>query len=415
MERINNNPLLKANLPRSKTLRLGMNTLTRIVLCAYFILSIFEPYLNGMIGSLMKYYILIVITVILIKAKGRIQLQLISKAYIVWLLFKIVSSLWSTNIATVKLYFISQIGMVLFLVVLFSEPVDKKTIEWIIVCYWLSSAVLGLMSIFMSRSYMGVYSLRQVIVVAGVEIDPNNQAALLLVGIGISLVQIFFEKKYIIPAIIILLINSYGTFITGSRGGLVTIFAATLFVVMLPNKKQKISQTIGRALFVIIVFIGIMTIAQRFVSSNTYNRLFSFDGYLAGSGRSVLWRLIWEEYTRDLIRILFGTGWGSYSRIVQIGATGSAHNTFLTILSDVGLIGFLLFIVPLWEMLKSMIQQRQQLPIMLIIVQFIPAFFLDSIHKRFFWNAIFILGLYYFSSKKETTGLKNKDEDTSSD
>ena len=337
------------------------------------------------------------IGLIIFQSRGKIKLHPISKAFAIWLVFKIISILWSTNIATVRLYFISQVGMVLFLIVLLANPIDKLTLEWIKTVYWLSSAILGLLSIFSSRSYLGSIAVRQVVVIFGVGIDPNNQAALLLIGIGISLVHIFYEKKYIILSVVVFLVNSFGTFLTGSRAGFLTIILSILFIVFLPSKKQKVSTIIIKILLVLFAFAGILFIAQRFLNINIYNRLFSFDDYTGGSGRITLWRMIFEEYIKDPARILFGLGWGSYSKIVQIGETGSAHNTFLTILSDTGLIGFVIFMYPILNMLFSMIKERQQLPIMMVLVQFTPAFFIDSIHKRFFWNAIFILGLYYYS------------------
>ena len=213
----------------------GMRRFSRLVLCVYFALSIFEPYLNGIFGSLTKYYIFFTMLVLLFEERGILCVRRYSRMYIVWFAYKLFTLLWSRSFATPKLHMISQIGMVLFLVVLFSYAHDEKTlkgIEWI---YWLSSAAVGLLSIFYSRSYHGSIATRQVLVVAGVEVDPNNQAALLLVGVCISLVYLFYDRRRMLLAAAVLIVNIYASFLTGSRGSLVTLVALIVICIVLPE------------------------------------------------------------------------------------------------------------------------------------------------------------------------------------
>ena len=93
----------------------GARRFSRLVLCLYFALSIFEPYLNGIFGSLTKYYIFFVIIVLVYESRGTIWVRRYSAFYVVWFLYKVFSLLWSRSFATPKLHIISQIGMVLFL------------------------------------------------------------------------------------------------------------------------------------------------------------------------------------------------------------------------------------------------------------------------------------------------------------
>ena len=385
--------------PRGASGKIQINKFSKIVLCIYFALSIFEPYLNGILGSLTKYYILFTMIVLIYQYHGKLYPTRISNAMVIWLILKFVSLIWSKDYATPKLHFISQIGMVMFLFVLFSYDYEDETLDCIEITYWISSGIVGLLSMFFSRSYLGMVSSRQVLVIAGVEVDPNNQAALLMVGICASLVNLFFRKRWRIPSALILLVNTYGCFLTGSRAALATIVVAVFFCVLLPDEKRNITKVISGVLLIVIFIVAALYLAQR-LSPVIYNRLFNLQGYAGGSGRSQQWANVWRTYTKDPINILIGIGWGTATTLTgefaQDGTNLGVHNTFLTMLCDVGLIGTLIFMVPIFSMTLDLVKKRIHFPVMLLIVQFVPAFFIDAINKRFFWNAILILGMYYY-------------------
>lgn len=392
------------------TMQRQTNAFSLIVLCIYFAISVFEPYLNGIVGSVTKYYIFITMFVIAYQNQGLLLPTKTAKAMVIWLAYKFISLLWSSDYSTPQLHYISQIGMVLFLIVLFSGEYNEDTFKWIEITYWISSGIIGVLSLFFSRSYREVFSLRQVLVVAGVETDPNNQAALLIIGVCISLINILYKKKWIIISIIILLINVYACFLTGSRAALITIAAISFFCILLPAEKGKITKTMGRVILVALFFLAALYLTKR-LDSGIYNRLFGFQDYEEGSGRAELWRNVWSVYTRDLVNVLFGVGWGTASVATGMGESKGVHNTFLTMLCDVGLIGTLVFMIPLFIMAYRLIKKKNQFPVMLLIAQLIPSFFIDAINKRFFWNAIFILGMYYYhyiSSPVEKANSHNK-------
>ena len=381
--------------PKGTAGRIRTKNFTRIVLCIYFALSIFEPYLNGILGSLTKYYIFFTMIVLIYQYHGKLYPTRASRAMVIWLVLKFVSLLWSKDYATPRIHFISQLGMIMFLFVLFSYEYEEETLDWIEITYWVSSGIIGLLSLFFSRSYLGAFSARQVLVIAGVEIDPNNQAALLLVGISVSIVNLLYKKRWMIPSVLILIINIYGCFLTGSRAALATIVAAIFLCVLLPGEKREISVVLGRVIVIFLIVFATYYLVQR-LNPMIYNRLFNLQEYSGGSGRVQQWTNVWKEYSRDFLTVLFGIGWGSSTIYAEAGGHLGVHNTFLTMLCDVGLIGTIIFITPVFIMIKELIRKRVFFPVMLLFFQFIPAFFIDAINKRFFWNAIFLLGIYYY-------------------
>lgn len=373
----------------------GMRRFSRIVLCLYFILSIFEPYLNGLFGSLTKFYIFFVIGVLIYECRGWLCVRFYSKIYILWFCYKLMTLLWSQDYVTPRAHIISQVGMVLFLVVLFAQDWDAVTMHWIERVSWLASGALGVLGLFFTQAYHGRVTSRQVIVIAGVEMDPNNQAVLLLVGITISLVYLFYYKRHFLLAVGILAVNTYGCFQSGSRSGVITLIALVVLCILLPEEQQSPVTKLWKILALVGIVLAAVIAARRYLSHEIYERLFDFAGYDDGSGRSQMWSNVWHAYTDNLFSILFGIGWGTSA--IRTGAQPAVHNTFLTMLCDVGLAGTLLFLYPIWKMMRELIRDREMFPVLLAVAMLVPSFFLDSINKRYFWNAIFLLGMYYYS------------------
>ena len=380
-----------------------------IILCAYFVISIFEPYINGIIGSITKYYIFVIMIVLLLQHRGRLSTTRSTIAMIIWILYKFFSLLWSRDYTTPTMHYISQIGMLLFLIVLFSCEYGENIFEGIEITYWISSGIIGLLSLFFSHSYINQIAARQVLIVAGVETDPNNQAALLLVGICISLVNIIHKRKRFLVSIIILLINTYGCFLTGSRAGLVTMVVVSVACILLPDKKRKAVGSLFGKVLLLLLFVCAGLFLARTLDSNIYDRLFTLEDYEDGSGRSLLWANAWKALTANPFSFFFGLGWGT-TTIVGGGDVG-IHNTFLSLLCDVGFLGTILFMTPIIIMSWRLTKQQVYLPVVLLVAQFIPAFFIDAINKRFFWNSIFLLGMYYYhyiAPPTKTIGGKSK-------
>jgi hypothetical protein len=147
-------------------------------------------------------------------------------------------------------------------------------------------------------------------------------------------------------------------------------------------------------LIIIVVVVFALVVIREYLPLDAYKRLFELPSYKGGSDRDVLWKNAWELYSRDFLTMVFGAGWGTAT--VYTGLELAVHNTFLTMLCDVGIIGVALFIIPIVYMVFNLLKVKIILPVILLVSQFAPAFFIDAINKRFFWNALFILIIYYY-------------------
>ena len=71
----------------------------------YFFLSFFEPYLSGAIGSVMKYYVILVMLVIGLRKGIRINTYNPSMFLVIWFVYRCVTIIWSRDITIINMYF----------------------------------------------------------------------------------------------------------------------------------------------------------------------------------------------------------------------------------------------------------------------------------------------------------------------
>ena len=376
----------------------------RYFIYGYFLLAFFEPYLNGTLGSFAKYFILLLMSLLAWSYK-KLYIRSFHWYFLGWLVFKIISVIWTTNSYIPKLHLFSQIGMVALLIMLTSVPVDKQTIESIVNTMWLGSAVIGMLSLFLSHPYHGIVSTRQVLYLFGQEADPNNQAAFLLVGITVALYNLVILHKHFILSAITIVVNTFSLFMTGSRGGLVGLICVGFILLLTSPRRNGI---VGKVILILVMlFLGgtLYYLASEFLPEDIFARLFTFSSYEGGSERDVIWENGWKLLSSNL-NFFFGAGWGSYYGFN--GIYQAMHNTFLAMLCDVGIIGFILYFAPIVFACIKLIKRGESLPFLLVICGFVPSFFIEAINKRFFWNVIFLLFITYANYLGESSVVRNE-------
>ena len=82
---------------------------------------------------------------------------------------------------------------------------------------------------------------------------------------------------------------------------------------------------------------------ERFVNKST-----SSDLATVTSGRSNNWTLLIETLLREPVTLVFGYGWGMAKKLSDV----SAHNTYLDVFFELGLIGFMIFFSLLWGVIR---------------------------------------------------------------
>lgn len=366
----------------------------------YFFLSFFEPYLSGAIGSVMKYYVILVMLVIGLRKGIRINTYNPSMFLVIWFVYRCVTIIWSRDITIINMYFFGILLMVVFSYFLSELELGNRLIETVINTTFLGSLSIGTLSLFNHTAYLGVAN-RQVLLLFNTVLDPNNQAAFLAIGIAIALFKLFsnvriYKKVMYIMAIIT---NSYSILLTGSRGGLLTIVILIVLYILFFAKSLKI-KVLSIATISLIVYAA-YRLASLYLPTDIFLRLFTFSTYGEGSGRTEIWNNALNYMRSNPIYYLIGSGWGAYWGLN--GYKVMLHNTFLGIFFEMGLVGVFLFFYPIVRATMLLTKKKVYLPVFILIAGFVPCVFLEAINKRFFWNVIFIVLMYY---SRETTTSK---------
>ena len=378
------------------------NVAIRMFLIAiYIVLSFFEYYTLMSFGSITRYYIFLVIAMILLTS-DRLHIRFYHYTVIGWLLYKFLSLIWTPSYVIFSMHALSEVGFVLLLVCITSldegEPLLKVFEKTTFVC----SAILGVLSLLFNNSFEG-FSERKVLTLFGRQLDPNNIAAFLLFGLALAIHYFLYEKKHRLLYTIIIAINCYTTMLTGSRAGLVTIFLIFFVSFVSVFDKQTFRENYRRVLLLVAIIIIAGILMMSILPEEVFVRLFEFDDYEGGSSRDVIWAHGLQVLSNP-IHLIMGAGWGGY----KADGPTSLHNTFLSILCDSGILGILLLFSPLFYMLTQMLKKRKFLPFTMFVSSMAPAFFIESINKRFFWNAIIYVMIAYNCFVKEQLPEKGK-------
>ena len=158
------------------------------------------------------------------------------------------------------------------------------------------------------------------------------------------------DVKALAPNAVLLLVFALALLVTSKRGPSLAVVAALIIGLYKGSGKNKFSALIKIGLFACGAVIVVAALSQ-FVPqiSTVFERFAEISGGLdaadATNGRSYLWKRAVELWQSSPI---IGHGWGTY-RYYWEGrldvATNTAHNVFLNLLAEVGVAGFVLFLV----------------------------------------------------------------------
>lgn len=354
----------------------------------YIFLSFFEIYLSAIIGDITKYYLLLLIGLYLYASHFKIRLNYLSKAILIWFFIKMASLIWSnhTNMGIVQNNIISQVGMTLLVLAVTSRDKDDFFLQNCLRASYLCSFLFGILSIGFRGAYVDDrFVARQVLTLWGQQNDPNNCSAFLGIGIALAAYSLFCEKRHRLLNVLVIIVNAYAIILTGSRGGFLLLWLLVACAAILPNwnRQAVMANIIKKFLIIAIVGLASFYIILRFIPAASLTRVIAFEEYQGGTGRMEKWRLAF-----DLIkaRPILGQGWGGY--VIQDNR--AIHNTFLTLWCDTGIIGLIVFISPIITIFVKAIREKALLANLVLLAGVFPAITVDSINKRYFWNAIIV-------------------------
>lgn len=211
-------------------------------------------------------------------------------------------------------------------------------------------------------------------------VDPNFAASSLIAIAGVTLYGALFQKNII--EIIIYFFILFAILITGSRTALLSIIGMSII---------QIAYTKSKAIYRIFL-IGILGVLlfQTFINiiDSEILRRFYLSNFQDGSGRLKIWEnyfLIFKD--SGIIQKLLGFGLSNSSNIYgrHFGYVKNAHNVYISLLFDLGVIGFLTIISMQMYMIIKLIKKSDVLGISIYLGLIISSLFLDMQITRYFW------------------------------
>lgn len=257
-----------------------------------------------------------------------------------------------------SLYFIrdnlfTEIVYFVFLTWIIDRVSDLRIVATTLV---LSAAVLATSSIVLGDESLRFY--------VGTTYDPNDLGLLLVVMLPVS--NLLIEQKSSTFARMLSIYNIvaslYAIILTQSRGAflaLVVVGAALMF-------KKTGSSTFRR-----LAFIGLAVIVFSSMLTESYSKRIEslFKSEQTGSGRSIIWKrslILMKDYPIGGVGIgNFISAYGRYNdagkfprvdaELLHPSAWKTAHNSFLLIGTELGIPGFLLYILLIVSAYRSML------------------------------------------------------------
>lgn len=185
---------------------------------------------------------------------------------------------------------------------------------------------------------------------------------ILFFGIASSIAIFITNKnktiKYILSAIITIIICTI--FIIGRRGEFLACILSLFFLYIIKrNKKKRNKELLFLFIFVSLATLLFLIFIKQLEKISFFKRyIFTLKQIMAGkdfsSGRGELYIWALNMFSKSP---LWGNGWGSFANVVSPeyqlihgshgGIVKDAHNNFLQILAETGVIGFVFIVIPL--------------------------------------------------------------------
>ncbi len=330
-----------------------------IMACLYFVCLPFTVVTTSF-GSLLKlitFPIIAVLGVRTLMGKSELSVNYVHFIYIVYILYTIGLLLVYSGgkaVVTTKDMVLGMLMLMLISMRIYNSR-EKELME----SAWL---IVGLICIFACLTSTEVVSKsenRAVIRILGFEEDQNQFCAYLIMPTLVC-VKRFVEKRRLWPVyIVILVLLFYAILKTGSRGGLLGILLGlvTYAVIGIKSVKTKLTLAVSAVLLGIIIVTVIVPRLPQDVAERYTVSAVEKDG---GSGRTEIWKFLIDYSFQEPARLIRGSGiFSTYDIMGNAGfKNGVAHNSFVQILNDEGLIGLFLFIALIAACLVRNIKNR---------------------------------------------------------
>lgn len=146
----------------------------------------------------------------------------------------------------------------------------------------------------------------------------------------------------------------FATILTASRMAVIAVVPALLYIVGTSYRLKPLYR-----LLIFLILGGALLFLLPYIPQSAIERLATIDDSIEAldfGGRMTLWRASFRIYSEHPV---LGIGSGALHRSSELG--GAAHNTFLSVLAELGIIGFILFAGILANVVYQALAQKKAL------------------------------------------------------
>ncbi len=297
-------------------------------------------------SSLLKYISIFVgglLVCILFTGKTRLKFNSIHFLLAIYLLYTIGSLFLSKSEgAIVILRGTIETSAIFFLITL--KVYNKKESE-LLMYSWVIVGLITTAIMLMGSVGLEEGSGRVTMGIGGGNEDPNQLCGYFILPILFCLEKINFKNKFKLFYFLLFVGMMFVVFRTGSRGGLISILAAVLvytFFALRTSTVNKIKMLIGMIIIALVFSLFLVQTLPEDVRERLSINSLEED---QGSGRLQLWTITIDAIKQSEKGMIFGYGLGSTAVFFAnaFSGHGVAHNHWLQLWCDQGLIGMLLF------------------------------------------------------------------------
>lgn len=156
-----------------------------------------------------------------------------------------------------------------------------------------------------------------------------------------------YAKAKRVAYIVCLLVAIYALFLSSKRSPLLAAIAAVVITLLISSGKNVMKRLFIITISCVAVFLLYLLAVKYIPGMDTIaNKFMALEDSDAGvlNGRELLWQFAIDMFDKSPI---LGLGYGSYEALTKSAAlfTNTAHNQYLQILSELGLVGLILYAV----------------------------------------------------------------------
>lgn len=236
-------------------------------------------------------------------------------------------------------------------------------------------------------------------------LDPNYLAALLVFPAILAFSKLLFNFSF--KAIILwgtfFLIILIGLFLTGSRNAMISVAIGALFSFFQYIRKGL---NLKKLIFSFIMLYIVVLVVLHFLPEGTYSRLFLESYHDDSNTKRILdWKAGLDAFFQHPI---FGYGFTSEFDAIKISTRKElvAHNTFIGLLIQFGITGFLIYLVGLYHLIIDFSRNKELMLLGATLATLLLALIVSAQVSVFFWFPIIAIVCIYNNMRRNNKQIK---------